>query len=443
MMPPTRTRVRTSAAMRYAEQRRESFDAIKGTYPSDHMDILRKEASSMDHRDDDVPTALGSYVVERYQSEATGAPNGAGMDLDQVNLDVDNTGARAPRAGVVNSSTRFLLLRRALGMKISGEELKTAQMSLFLFVYYLVWNWFRFDSLFAASTLAIYEDALSKLPGVSATSSPYCSRMPDGVLRDLHSGEKCVLAFRDAIEVDDLYNFLTTELLDIPGALFGVCENCAMSITQSPKGIQVLTEADFICTDSDVHEFGTAELTTKPSCMLDELIGQPGSIDYEWAANPTTLTAPCCNNATLILASMLLLSRSSLSGGGVAADDLADLMLMNANRLNDAKRGFVLQHVHGDGNFVQVLVSRGERVLGLKYGAFFQDEGCRDPNFVKHWNENHDGMLATNGTYENTYDAASTSTLKQCYSDRWSAGRSCLESPEIPCCPLRDSFHHL
>jgi hypothetical protein len=267
--------------------------------------------------------------------------------------------------------------------------------------------------------------------------------MPDGVLRDLHSGEKCVLAFRDAIEVDDLYNFLTTELLDIPGALFGVCENCAMSITQSPKGIQVLTEADFICTDSDVHEFGTAELTTKPSCMLDELIGQPGSIDYEWAANPTTLTAPCCNNATLILASMLLLSRSSLSGGGVAADDLADLMLMNANRLNDAKRGFVLQHVHGDGNFVQVLVSRGERVLGLKYGAFFQDEGCRDPNFVKHWNENHDGMLATNGTYENTYDAASTSTLKQCYSDRWSAGRSCLESPEIPCCPLRDSFHHL
>ena len=418
MMPPTRTRVRTSAAMRYAEQRRESFDAIKGTYPSDHMDILRKEASSMDHRDDDVPTALGSYVVERYQSEATGAPNGARMDLDQVNLDVDNTGARAPRAGVVNSSTRFLLLRRALGKKISGEELKTAQMSLFLFVYYLVWNWFRFDSLFAASTLAIYEDALSKLPGVSATSSPYCSRMPDGVFRDMHSGEKCVLAFRDAIEVDDLYNFLTTELLDIPGALFEVCENCAMSITQSPKGIQVLTEADFICTDSDVHEFGTAELTTKPSCMLDELIGQPGSIDYEWAANPTTLTAPCCNNATLILASMLLLSRSSLSGGGVAADDLADLMLMNANRLNDAKRGFVLQHVHGDGNFVQVLISRGERVLGLKYGAFFQDEGCRDPNFVKHWNENHDVMRATNGTYENTYDAASTSTLKQCYSDR-------------------------
>ena len=335
MMPPTRTRVRTSAAMRYAEQQRESFDAIKGTYPSDHMDILRKEASSMDHGDDDVPTALGSYVVEPYGSEATGAPNGARMDLDQVNLDVDNNGARAPRAGLVNSSTRFLLLRRTLGKKISGEELKTAQMSLFLFVYYLVWNWFRFDSLFAASTLAIYEDALSKLPGVSATSSPYCSHMPDGVFRDLHSGEKCVLAFRDAIEVDDLYNFLTTELLDIPGALFEVCENCAMSITQSPKGIQVLTEADFICTDSDVHEFGTAELTTKPSCMLDELIGQPGSIDYEWAANPTTLTAPCCNNATLILASMLLLSRSSLSGGGVAADDLADLMLMNANRLNE------------------------------------------------------------------------------------------------------------
>lgn len=121
-MPPTRTRVRTSAAMLYAE----SFDATKGTYPSDHMDVLRKEASSMDHQ------ALGSYVVEPYGSEATGAPNGARMDLDQVNLDVDNNGARAPRAGVVNSSTRFLLLRRALGMKISGEELKTAQMSLFL-----------------------------------------------------------------------------------------------------------------------------------------------------------------------------------------------------------------------------------------------------------------------------------------------------------------------
>ena len=356
MMPPRR--LPSSAAKRFAEpQYRESFDAIKGTYPCNHMDVLRKEASSMDQSEDAVPGALGSYVVERYGSEAAGAPKGARMDLNQVNLDVDNTGARASRAGVVNSSTRFLLLRRALGKKISGEELKTAQMSLFLFVYYLVWNWFRFDSLFAASTLAIYEDALSKLPGVSATSSPYCSRMPDGVFLDQHSGDKCVLAFRDAIEVDDLYNFLTTELLDIPGAMVEVCENCAMSITQSPKGIQVLTEADFICTDSDVHEFGNAELTEKPSCMLEELIGQPGSIDYEWAANPTTLTAPCCNNATLILASMLLLSRSELAGGGVAADTLVNLMSTNADRLNDAKRGFVLQHVHGDGNFVQVLIS--------------------------------------------------------------------------------------
>ena len=66
-------------------------------------------------------------MVERYGSEAAGAPKGARMDLNQVNLDVDNTGARASRAGVVNSSTRFLLLRRALGKKISGEELKTAQ----------------------------------------------------------------------------------------------------------------------------------------------------------------------------------------------------------------------------------------------------------------------------------------------------------------------------
>lgn len=72
---------------------------------------------------------------------------------------------------------------------------------------------------------------------------------------------------------------------------------------------------------------------------------------------------------------------------------------------------------------MQVLISRGERVLGLKYGAFFQDEGCRDPNFVKHWNENHDGLLETNGTYENTYDAATTSTLKQCTrTGEWSAG---------------------
>ena len=82
---------------------------------------------------------------------------------------------------------------------------------------------------------------------------------------------------------------------------------------------------------------------------------------------------------------------------------------------------------------VQVLISRGERVLGLKYGAFFQDEGCRDPNFVKHWNENHAGMRETNVTFENTYDAASTSALKQCYSDRCVVRRAVLPREPLQC----------
>lgn len=104
---------------------------------------------------------------------------------------------------------------------------------------------------------------------------------------------------------------------------------------------------------------------------------------------------------------MLMLSLSQERDGAVVVlseeDDLGSLWidgLVSGNitignyasgsigvQFADYINQYILFNINGDETFLQVVVARGERTVGIKYGAILQDPGCRDEQFFQHVRE--------------------------------------------------------
>jgi len=180
----------------------------------------------------------------------------------------------------------------------------------------------------------------------------------------------------------------------------------------------------------------------REGCIGDDV--QNLAVDQEWVANPSGDTAPCCRNTTVVFASLYLTSLNAATpsspsmpppssppqdgggdggggdggggegggdggggdgGGEYSFDELAHYYEeFSRGQTVDVVRSFLLRNLHLDGHFMQVVVSRGQRVLGMNFGGEFADSGCRDPDYMKN-------------SLEQGPDYSAELTLGSCYAD--------------------------
>ena len=145
----------------------------------------------------------------------------------------------------------------------------------------------------------------------------------------------------------------------------GVCPDCDVGVTSKAGDMRTLSLADFICSDFDStvdnHEYPTRNCT---------------AVDEEWAAAPTVLAAPCCTNNTLAFQSLVLTALNQDSGDSGSGETGS-----GASGSGDTQQLFkdwAMRQIHGasgeSGLLIQLVVSRGERMVGVTFKADVLDE---------------------------------------------------------------------
>ena len=76
-------------------------------------------------------------------------------------------------------------------------------------------------------------------------------------------------------------------------------------------------------------------------------------------------------------------------GDGVAERTFDELMqLYRSSKKNGGEvaeiKNFVIRNLHIDELFMQVIISRKQRLMGMNFGASFTDSGCKDSNYLRH-----------------------------------------------------------
>ena len=191
--------------------------------------------------------------------------------------------------------THMLPARMVVRRVTHVEKNKGAWLAITLFIFYTSYNVYRFDSSYASSTLSIYEDAQSKLPGIAATQSAYCQLQNDGTYIDSHTNDTCLVKYDDIIQLSDLQNFIHQSILTLPSAISGVCKHCGLAITSSSRSFVELSEADFMCTDFEVRSSAGCPVAEKlhrlPSCWRAR--GPVGWLQPPRDASPLLLPRAC------------------------------------------------------------------------------------------------------------------------------------------------------
>ena len=327
---------------------------------------------------------------------------------------IDGHRADQSQHGEMHLPVRKVYRRLALEEKYRG-----AYIYLSLALVLTVRNWYRFDWQFASKTYQFLAQAIDEIDGVNAQDTPYCSRTPEGQWVDNATGLICNLYYPDLSEARDLRDYLTTNMLDLPVSLRSICSECAVAMTMSDLSPKMLNPNDYMCSDYDESRSDRAATgPVREGCRGDVVSQLP--IDLAWIANPTSVSVPCCRNQTVIFASLYLtaLAEGELvmgHGAGVAARPFSELSqyydMMKAGATNQVIFDFLQRNVHQSGHFMQILISRNQRVFGMNFGAFWSDPGCYDPNYIGSLKS-----LVTAGKPLADYSAKAT--LDDCWADQ-------------------------
>ena len=201
-----------------------------------------------------------------------------------------------------------------------------------------------------------------------------------------------------------------------------VCPTCGMAITSSVNSLVGLTEADMVCSDFELGDVGEGVGPSKPSCFDTAVYTShvdraehdaygnawnesAATVDEIWAAAPTTASAPCCRNSTLLMASIILLSRSQMEGGIVmTADNLTSIATVaNGGEMDDEEekrlvKQFILLNINGNENFNQV--RRHQRTRKPHLAAAPPEHGSTWPRLAPHM-RGHNGLGTRHGSPRN------------------------------------------
>ena len=239
----------------------------------------------------------------------------------------------------------------------------------------------RLDWEFASETYRFVDAAMRNLEGLAGTQDFYCDKDegPDNggtfFSWDAITKKKCLLDYAEVGEVNEMLNYMATTMLALPDQIDGLCSDCAIAMTGESSSLRKLIAENFICTDFDPGMSGDGAGPRRAGCIGEDVSALP--VDMQWAASPNSTTAPCCRNTSLVFASLYLTSLSELetetSGDGVV--DSISLSELNGH-YDTFKSGkkvpvitdFILRNIHGDNSFLQLIISRGQRVLGKNFG---------------------------------------------------------------------------
>ncbi len=366
-------------------------------------------------------TAVGSSSSPGISSKVKGATSLAYREARDyqraVASQISSKGRRLDFSTKSAEDGCVLPVRKVFQHVSRFEKIKGAVHALAFFALLTIFNTIRFDADYASDTLAIFRDGRDDgFPGVWESEDFYCDSDGNGDFFDEHAGEACQVRWRDVGEVNDMVGYLESIMVSLPSAVGEACPTCGVAITSAASMMSSVTIHDFICSDFEIssQEAGSNVASTaigklKDTCYGEGLaIGGQEAVDTVWASNPSTKSAPCCNNSTLIEDSLILVTMSQATPGN---EDVSLPLEFFANMSHAQRRTYIeqfaLQNINGNQNFMQILVSRGQRVTGISYGATFVDAGCFDEHFDQRW-------AAAQASNQRHYDA--NVQLPDCYS---------------------------
>ena len=103
--------------------------------------------------------------------------------------------------------------------------------------------------------------------------------------------------------IGEIADYIDKGISPVVSELQGVCAVCEVGITSQATDMGFLGLEDFICSDFD-SQAGSNSYPSR-NCAV---------ADAAWASNPTSTSAPCCHNTTLVTASIAMMTEALAYG---------------------------------------------------------------------------------------------------------------------------------
>jgi len=250
------------------------------------------------------------------------------------------------------TGARYVRARTALRYFKFRLRLKGLVLYFVFFLLQFVLFSLETDWVFASGTVNLFRRVRSIQDGIGADEDPWCSK---DTQMSSHSGIRCWWKFESSETTDDLMVFLSSRISVFASGMKRVCPSCQVNIATVGISLESLSLAQFACADFDSVE-GTNNYPSR-DC---------GAADSAWAANPRVDRAPCCQNETLVRASVAMMARAISTGEQQAG--MASL-LSDKGTWED----FIEHQLDQRDSLVQVIISRGQRMVGINYIAARMD----------------------------------------------------------------------
>lgn len=181
--------------------------------------------------------------------------------------------------------------------------------------------------------------------------------------------------------VGEIANTLEADIADVIAQLKSICTICGVGVTAHEEDLAFLGLKDFVCSDFDSLE-GVASYPPR-DCM---------EADAVWASNPSSNSAPCCGNATLVTASIAMMVEALVYGQTTM--ELGTLLSGGSDPSFSSTEYFVAHNIDVHKFVTQLVVSQKGRMAAVQYHASWYDRehvpGRVDPT-TTYWSFNYQG----------------------------------------------------
>lgn len=154
--------------------------------------------------------------------------------------------------------------------------------------------------------------------------------------------------------VAEIASYLDASLSEVVAELKQICSHCEVGLTPQSQDMTFLGLADFICSDFD-STVGARDYPPR-DCVAEDRV---------WARHPSSLTAPCCDNATLVRASVAMMTEALAYG--ITRLPLATLLSGGTDPSYSSTEYFVQFYIDHKAFILQMIVSREQRMAATSY----------------------------------------------------------------------------
>ena len=159
---------------------------------------------------------------------------------------------------------------------------------------------------------------------------------------------------QDAEDVADIAAYLDGNLALVVAQLKSLCPHCEVGITPKPQDMTFLGLDDFVCSDFD-STIGWSHYPSR-DCQLE---------NAQWAKEPSPLSAPCCDNATLVRASVAMMTEHIAYN--LLTLPLYTLLNGGSDPSYSSTEYFVRFYVEHYNFVLQLIVSRFQRMAATEF----------------------------------------------------------------------------